>query len=58
VPPGEDYGRDSTEFKCVRGLLRTQLARVREFADLAENGPVAREVLLRLRSRFDLLAEG
>lgn len=56
-PPSE-FRKGAPGFEAGRSLLRGQLERAREFADLAENGPVARRRLLDLQQHFDLLAEG
>ncbi|HEY3821771.1 MAG TPA: DEAD/DEAH box helicase family protein [Polyangiaceae bacterium] len=53
--PFDAFPENSSEFRALRGLVRGQLARVEEFADLAENGPVARGVLRALRAHFRLL---
>jgi superfamily II DNA or RNA helicase len=57
IPP-ERFARGEKGFSAARGLLKSQLVRAREFADLAENGQIARDRLLALRDHFDLLAEG
>lgn len=46
------------DFGAARNLIRSQLARSSEFAELAENGPVASERLLDLRRHFELIGEG
>ena len=51
----ENFPPASREFEAMRGLVRGQLRRVEEFADLAENGPVARGALRDLRTHFRLL---
>jgi len=56
--PPADYSPDAPQYKIGRGLVRSQLRRVQEFAGLAENGPAATSRLLELRDHFNLLSEG
>lgn len=56
--PMETFRRGERGFATAQALVRGQLARVREFCDLAENGPSASAALLAVREHFDLLAEG
>ena len=58
VPDPEEYPRDDPAYSAARSLVRGQLARSREFIELAQNGPVAGALLRPLRDHFDLLAEG
>lgn len=56
-PPVEALPVGSEEFRVVRRLFGNQIQRAKEFADLAENGPVARSALLELTSHLRLFAE-
>lgn len=56
VPPYERYTPESEEWTLARSIVRGQIRRAREFADLADNGPTARGVLLKLASELDLLS--
>lgn len=56
VPSLRNLPRDTREWKMARGILSIQLRRAQEFADLAENGPVARSRLLSLCEKMDLLS--
>lgn len=58
VPDPSRYPRDDPHYRAARSLLRGQLARSREFIELAENGPVAGAKLRPFRDHFDLLGEG
>jgi len=51
------YSRDHPQYRFARGLVRSQLARIGEFCDLATNGPAASRSLLELRGHFELLSE-
>ena len=55
--PESIYTRTHPSYRMARGLVQKQLLRVQEFADLAENGPSARNELLDLREHFNLLSE-
>ena len=50
VPP-----KEAAESESERNLLRNELVRFTEFADLAKNGGEARKVLFELQKRFDLM---
>lgn len=52
--PPNLFPEGSGEFAALRSLIRSQLARVEEFADLAVNGPVARSKLTQLRDELHL----
>ncbi|MDQ4145001.1 MAG: DNA phosphorothioation system restriction enzyme [Actinomycetota bacterium] len=52
IPP--ELGSDET-FNVERRLVRRELERVVRFADLAENGPRAMQVLLPMRQQYNLL---
>jgi DNA phosphorothioation system restriction enzyme len=54
VPPPPD-GLDVASFSLERQMFKNELERVMEFADLAENGPMARGELLEQRKRYNLL---
>ena len=56
VPPYSEYTPASPEWKLARSVVRGQLPRAREFADLADNGPSARSALLELVKELDLLS--
>ena len=56
VPPDLGYARGSSEWKIARSMVRGQIRRAREFSDLADNGPKARSVLLKLADDLDLLS--
>jgi DNA phosphorothioation system restriction enzyme len=57
ITPPADALSDAL-FGVERKLLRRELMRVIEFAKIADNGPQAMEVLLPLRTRFNLLDLG
>jgi DNA phosphorothioation system restriction enzyme len=54
VPDVEDVPAHVPEYPVVRRLLLNEFRRAGEFAQLAENGPVARQQLLDLTSHFQL----
>jgi superfamily II DNA or RNA helicase len=56
IPPADAFADDL--FAVERQLLRKELLRVVEFAQLADNGPQAMETLLPLRMKFSLLDMG
>ena len=56
VPSYAGYGPGSEQWRRARAIVRGQLRRAREFADLADNGPSARGVLLELVNELDLLS--
>lgn len=57
VMPSPDQMQPGTpEFDVMRRMLRNELRRAGEFAELAENGPVARGKLLEMASHFDLMS--
>lgn len=56
APDTSRLTRNSREWKMARSVLGGQIQRAREFADLAENGPVARASLLELCEKMDLLS--
>ncbi len=56
--PNSVYTQDHPLFRMARSLVQRQLSRVLEFANLATNGPSARNELLALREHFNLLSEG
>ncbi len=53
IPPRESIG--SNVFSYERSLIRGELRRVIEFANLAENGPAALGELLEIRKDYNLL---
>ncbi len=57
APPTDDPDENAPEFLVIRNLVGQQIRRAREFAELAENGPVARSKLLELTSKLHLLSE-
>ena len=56
--PKSIYTQDHPLFHMARSLVQKQLSRVLEFANLATNGPSARNELLGLRKHFNLLSKG
>ena len=56
IPPSDAFTSDL--FAIERKLLRKELLRVLEFAELADNGPKAMEILLPLRMKYSLLDMG
>jgi hypothetical protein len=56
VPSLRNLPKNSREWQMARGILGNQIRRAREFADLAENGPVARSRLLKICEEMDLLS--
>lgn len=56
IPNLSSLPRNSREWKMARGILGGQIRRAQEFADLAENGPVARGKLLGICEQMDLLS--
>ena len=56
LPPMEGLVRDSTDWSAARALIKSQIRRVKEFADAAVNGPFARQRIVKLADRFDLLS--
>ncbi len=56
VPPADRLSID--QIGVERRLVRRELARVVEFASIAENGPQAMQSLLELRKRYELLDIG
>jgi len=56
VPPYEGYTAESEAWTLARTILKGQVRRAREFADLADNGPTARSALLKPVSDLDLLS--
>ncbi len=55
VSPPKHAIEDSTTFSVAQGLIRGQLTRVAQFAQLADNGPVARRGLLDVLEPYGLL---
>ena len=52
----EDLSRlDSAVFNIERKLVKKELTRFREFAELAENGPQAMDIILELAKSYNLL---
>jgi hypothetical protein len=56
-PPLESINPDSPEFRVIRRLFGNQIRRAAEFANLAENGPLARAELFEVASALGLIAE-
>lgn len=56
IPELSSLTKHSREWKMARGILGNQIPRAREFAELAENGPVARSKLLSICEKMDLLS--
>ena len=56
-PPNRYLDRMGAEWRAGQALIRSQIRRAREFADVADNGPDAREVLLKITKDFDLWSE-
>ena len=56
VPAYARYTPGTDEWNLARSIVRGQLRRAREFADLADNGPSARNVLLKVVTELDLLS--
>lgn len=56
VPSMREIAPYSREWEIARMMVGKQLHRAREFAELAENGPVARQRLLSVASQLDLLS--
>jgi DNA phosphorothioation system restriction enzyme len=56
IPPSDAFTSDLLAIE--RKLLRKELLRVVEFAELADNGPKAMEILLPLRMKYSLLDMG
>lgn len=55
VPPeGQKWPKDSSRFRAERGIVRKELARFAEFADLAENKYEARDAIWSVAKRYDL----
>jgi DNA phosphorothioation system restriction enzyme len=54
-PSPEDAPEYTKEYSIMRNLLKRELKRAEEFANLAENGPVAIAKLLELRKYYRLL---
>jgi DNA phosphorothioation system restriction enzyme len=57
APPTAELDENAPEFSVIRKLFGQQIRRAREFAELAENGPVARPKLLDITSKLRLLSE-
>lgn len=55
APPLDDLREGAIEFGPARQMFASQLRRAREFANLADNGPVARRKLLEYCKDLDLL---
>ncbi|ACL06469.1 helicase domain protein [Desulfatibacillum aliphaticivorans] len=55
VPPKEADYEEDIDFLAAKSLISGQVNRAREFAELAENGPVARSGLLQITKEFELL---
>ncbi len=56
-PPLDALAPGSEEFRVVQRLFGNQIRRAREFADLAENGPVARQELFELTRHLKVVSE-
>lgn len=56
-PPLEALTTGSEEFRVIQRLFGNQIRRAREFADLAENGPVARRELFDITRRLGIVSE-
>ena len=56
VPAYSGYTPASDEWNLARSIVRGQIRRAKEFAELADNGPTARSVLLKLVNELDLLS--
>jgi superfamily II DNA or RNA helicase len=57
IPNIDDIGASENVYASVAGLVRRELRRAREFADLAINGPQARATLLDLTAKLGLHME-
>ena len=55
--PSRHLPRKGEEWRAGQALIRSQVRRAREFADAADNGPDAREVLMKMTKTFDLWSE-
>jgi len=55
VPPLDEVSPGTTEYKVLRRLVEREMARVVEFARLAENGPQAQAKLLPILSKLRLM---
>jgi superfamily II DNA or RNA helicase len=55
VPPPEEMVKGAPGYESARTLVRSQVQRAAEFASLAENGPIARGILVDLMSKLHLL---
>ena len=59
APPDlAEFVADERAFNIERKLFKAELRRIIEFCDDAVNGPVALAKLLRLRKKYNLLADG
>jgi len=54
-PPLEYIPEYSKEYTVMKNLVRRELKRAHEFAELAENGPVAMSELSQIRKHFGLI---
>lgn len=54
-PPLEYTPEYAKDYKVMKNLVRRELKRAEEFAELAENGPVAMSELFKIRQHFGLL---
>ena len=55
VPPCDEIQPGDTNLPVMRRLFKRQLDRADEFTKLAKNGPVARQVLMEVAERLDLV---
>ena len=55
VPPLDAIAQGTTEYTVLRRLVSREMARVVEFARLAENGPQAQAKLLPMLSKLRLM---
>ena len=55
LPPEDSMSSDSPEYRSARTMFRSQLLRAQEFSSIAENGPVARQELVRIADNLHLL---
>jgi len=55
APPLNDIIKGSPEYNIIRRLFISQIKRIREFSDLATNGPVARRKIIDISRDFNVL---
>ena len=54
LPETDDAVYGAKEFNRIRSLVRNEFKRAAEFAEIAENGPVARSILKDLTKQLNL----